>query len=174
MNMTYAAIALACVGCASQPRLALNPIRTVASVDVKRYLGTWHQVAAFPQPFEKPCGAASADYSLREDGQLSVLSHCKAPDGAETITQGVARILDRSTNAKLEVSFSGPFWKDYWIIDLGDNYDFAVVGNAKRDGLWVLSRSPRIDNFTYRRILSRVAKQGFDVSRLEVVPGSGA
>ena len=164
---SFAALALVCAGCASQQSLVLNPIRTVESVDLKQYAGTWYEVAAFPQPFDKPCDAARADYSLREDGQLAVLSHCKKPDGVETLTQGVARIIDRSTNAKLEVSFSGPFWRDYWIIDLGDRYDYAVVSNAKRDGLWVLSRTPRIDEFTYRRILGRMERQGFEVSRLE-------
>ena len=171
---TLATLMLLAIGCAGRQAIAVKPIQAVPAVDMNRFVGTWHEIATIPQPFEKDCYAADTEYSLRDDGQLDVLSRCTTggPGGPEITAHGLARILDRSSNSKLEQTFSGPFWSDRSIIDLGDEYEFAVVGNARRDSLSVLSRSAQLDGFTYLRILGRAAKQGFDVSRLRRTPQS--
>ena len=127
-------------GCASSTteRLHLPPLRTVAHVDLSRYLGTWCEIASFPQRFQRGCTATTAIYTPRDDGKIDVLNRCRkdALDGPEKSAHGPARV-DHATNAKLEVSFFRPFWGDYWIIDLADDYSYAVVGHPGRDYLWI-------------------------------------
>ncbi|MGD8608077.1 MAG: lipocalin family protein [Myxococcales bacterium] len=149
-------------------RLDLPPLQTVSKVDLERYLGTWYEIASYPQPFQKGCTHTKATYSLRKDGQIDVLNQCrKGPgQGKKDEARGRARVVDRETNAKLEVSFFGPFWGDYWIIDLGPDYEYAVVGHPSRDYLWILSRTPTMDEETYERISRRLREQGYPLDRL--------
>jgi len=156
-------------GCASTTeRLHLPPLRTVAHVDLSRYLGTWYEIASFPQRFQRGCVSTTAVYTLRADGTIDVLNRCRkdALDGPEKSAHGRARVVDRATNAKLEVSFFRPFWGAYWIIDLADDYSYAVVGHPGRDYLWILSRKPTMAEATYKAIVARLQAQGYDTSRL--------
>ena len=157
-------------GCASSTteRLHLPALRTVAHVDLSRYLGTWYEIASFPQRFQRGCTATTAIYTLRDDGKIDVLNRCRkgALDGPEKSAHGRARVVDRATNAKLEVSFFRPFWSDYWIIDLADDYSYAVVGHPGRDYLWILARKPTMAEATYQAIVARLQAQGYDTSRL--------
>ena len=161
---------LAVAGCATTTteRLRLPPLATVPHVDLDRYLGTWYDIASFPQPFQRGCTATTATYTRRPDGQIDVLNRCRrgSLDGKETSATGRARVVDRATNAKLEVSFFRPFWGDYWIVGLGPNYEYAVVGHPSRDYLWILSRTPTLDRATYDGILARLRAQGYEVERL--------
>jgi apolipoprotein D and lipocalin family protein len=157
-------------GCApsTTKRLGLRPLQTVAHVDLSRYLGTWYEIASFPQSFQRGCTATTANYTLREDGEVDVRNRCRlgSLDGKEKSALGRARIVDRTTNAKLEVTFFRPFWGDYWIIELAEDYSYAVVGHPGRDYLWVLARTPRMREATYRNIVSRLEAQGYETSRL--------
>ena len=157
-------------GCASTAteRLHLAPLRTVAHVDLERYLGTWYEIASFPQRFQRGCTATKATYALRPDGDIDVLNSCRkgSLDGEVKTARGRARVVDPSTNAKLEVSFFRPFWGDYWVIDLAEDYSYAVVGHPSRDYLWILSRSPAMTEATWRGILGRLQAQGYETSRL--------
>ena len=157
-------------GCAATTtaRLHLPPPTTVPHVDLNRYLGTWYEIAAFPQSFQKGCTGTTATYSLRADGQIDVLNRCRkgSLDGDESSAKGRARVVDRTTNAKLEVSFFRPFWGDYWIIDLGAEYEYAVVGHPSRDYLWILSRAPTLGAAAYDGIIARLRAQGYEVERL--------
>lgn len=156
--------------CASSTteRLHLPPLRTVAHVDLSRYLGTWFEIASFPQRFQRGCTATTATYTLGDDGKIDVLNLCRkdALDGPEKVAQGRVRVVDPATNARLEVSFFRPFWGDYWIIDLADDYTYAVVGHPDRDYLWILARAPTMAEATYQAIVARIAAQGYDTSRL--------
>jgi len=157
-------------GCASttSDRLHLPALETVPHVELARYLGTWHEIASFPQSFQRGCTATTATYTLRDDGQLDVINRCRlgSPDGKMKEARGRARVVDRVTNAKLEVSFFRPFWGPYWIIDLAPDYSYAVVGHPGRDYLWILSRSPTMSDETYQRILARLRAQRYETSRL--------
>ena len=163
------ALAMA-AGCATSTteRLRLPPLQTVAHVELSRYLGTWYEFANFPQSFQRGCTATTATYTLRADGDIDVLNRCRkgSIDGEEKSALGRARVVDRATNAKLEVSFFRPFWGDYWIIDLSDDYAYAVVGHPGRDYLWILARKPTMAEATYQSIVTRLQAQGYETSRL--------
>ena len=156
-------------GCATTTtRLSLPPLSTVAHVDINRYLGTWYEIASFPQSFQRGCTATTATYTLRPDGDIDVVNRCRRDslDAPEDSANGRARVMDTVTNAKLEVSFFWPFWGEYWIIDRDPNYDYAVVGHPSRDYLWILSRSTVMDDKVYEGILERLKAQRYDVNRL--------
>jgi apolipoprotein D and lipocalin family protein len=161
----------ALAGCSTSTtdRLGLPPLETVPRVDLARYVGAWYEIASFPQSFQKGCVATTATYTVRADGDIDVINRCRkdALDGPEKSALGRARVVDRATNAKLEVSFFRPFWGDYWIVDLGADYDWAVVGHPGRDYLWILSRAPTIPDATYEGILARLKEQSYDTSRLK-------
>lgn len=133
-----------------------------------RYLGTWYEIARFPHPFQEGCTATTATYSLREPGDIQVVNRCRkgSIDGPEEVAVGRARVVDTETNARLEVSFFGPFWGDYWIIDLGDDYEYAVIGHPGRDYLWVLSRGPTMGLTVYDGVVERLLVQGYETGRL--------
>src|SRR5512144_1232890 len=158
-------------GCATSTteRRHLAPLRTVPHVDLQRYLGTWYEIASFPQSFQRGCTATTATYALRDDGDIDVVNRCRkgSPDGPEKVARGRARVVDRSTNAKLEVSFFRPFWGDYWIVDLGADYEYAVVGHPGRDYLWILSRTRTMEPELYASIVHRLEAQGYETHRLQ-------
>ena len=146
------------------------PLRTVPYVDLERYAGTWYEIASYPQRFQKGCTATTAAYALRKDGTIQVVNRCNRDslDGRQTIARGQARVVDRKSNAKLEVSFFWPFWGDYWIIDLDPEYRYAVVGHPNRKYLWILSRARTMDSLVYSGILERLTAQGYDIAKLQV------
>ena len=152
-----------------------KPLTVVPSVDIKRYCGTWYEIARLPNRFQKECaGFVSATYTLLENGDIEVVNKCRNNEGEMTEAVGKARIKDKNgPNTKLEVRFAPailsflPFvWGNYWIIDLAPDYSYAVIGEPNREYLWILSRSPQMDDATYREILYRITEQGYDVSRL--------
>lgn len=144
------------------------PLEVVTSVDLDRYLGRWYEIASYPAWFQKECTATTADYSLREDGFIKVVNSCRKSslDGKLKQAKGRAKVVDTTTNAKLKVSFFWPFWGPYWIIDLDPDYQWAVVGTPNRKYLWILSRTPQMDEAVYEEILSRLQAQRFDPARL--------
>lgn len=159
------------VGCreTTTERLGLPPIETVPRVELSRYLGTWYEIASFPQSFQKGCTATTATYTLGAGpGDIVVVNRCNkgTVDGKEDVATGRARVVDTSTNAKLEVSFFGPFWGAYWVIDLGEAYEYAVVGHPGRDYLWILSRTPTMEPRVYDGILQRLQAKGYETDRL--------
>jgi apolipoprotein D and lipocalin family protein len=145
------------------------PLETVDSVDLERYLGRWYEIASYPMYFQRGCTATTADYSLRKDGLIEVINSCRkeSVDGKLKQAKGRAKIVDPTTNAKLKVSFFGPFWGPYWIIDLDPEYQWAVVGVPSRKYLWILCRTPQMDQAVYREIVARLPSKGFQPSRLE-------
>jgi apolipoprotein D and lipocalin family protein len=163
-------IGLAAIACTTSTtkRLHLPELRTVAHVDLSRYLGTWYEIASFPQSFQRGCTATTATYATRADGDIDVFNRCRlnSPDGPEKAARGRARVVDRTSNAKLEVSFFRPFWGAYWIVELGTDYELAVVGHPSRDYLWILSRTPAMEPRVYDAIVARLAAQGYETQRL--------
>ena len=145
-----------------------EPLEVVDSVDLERYLGRWYEIASYPMYFQKGCTATIATYSLREDGLIQVINSCRkgSLDGKLKEAKGRAKVVDAETNAKLKVSFFGPFWGDYWIIDLDPDYRWAVVGGPKRKYLWILSRTPQMDEALYEEIIGRLPAKGYDPKRL--------
>lgn len=157
---------------------AAEPVRAVSSVDLNRYSGKWYEIARYPNRFQDQCtGNTTATYTIKEAGNLEVLNQCLKKDGKLDAAKGAGKVVDRSSNAKLKVRFAPGFlsvfgfvWGDYWIIDLGPNYEYSVVGDPDRKYLWILSREPEIKESVYREILRRVEDQGFDSGKLIKTP----
>ena len=158
-------------GCAAPDR-SLPPLQTVADVDLQRYAGTWYEIARFPHRFQRDCFASRAVYSLQDDGLIGVYNECRkgAADGPVKSVRGKARVVDKQTNAKLEVSFVWPFWGDYWIIDLDPDYQWAVVGHPNRSYLWILSRQETLNEEVLSGIKIRLQQQGYDLQELLMSP----
>ena len=164
-------------GCAAPPQGAP---RTVAAVDLARYAGVWHEVARFPNRFEDGDGLSCADvtaaYALRPDGRIGVVNRCRnaAAGGAERVAEGRAYAVEGSRGARLRVSFFWPFYGDYWVIGLAPDYRWAVVGDPRREHLWVLSRDPAMAEADYAAAVEIARREGFDVARLRRTPRLGA
>ena len=155
--------------CAHGVKQIAAPPKVVPYVDLKRYIGTWYEIARFTHRFEKGCFASSATYTLLDNGQIEVVNQCRkgSLDGKISSVKGKGWVVDKETNAKLKVSFFWPFAGDYWIIDLGKDYEYAVVSNPDRKYLWILSRTPEMDEKLYTRIVEDLSKDGYEVGKLE-------
>ena len=147
-------------------------LKTVEHVDVARYMGTWFEIAKFPQRFEKGLVGVTANYTLLPNGTVEVINKGYEGDfnGDLKIAKGKARVVDTATNAKLKVSFFWPFTGNYWIIELGKDYEYAVVGDESRKYLWILSRTPQMDETIYNELIKHAQDKGFDISKLERDP----
>jgi apolipoprotein D and lipocalin family protein len=148
------------------PLLAADP-PVVGKVDLVRYMGTWHEIAKFPNSFQRGCLCTTATYTLRPDGKVSVTNRCGTSGGKGKESRGWAKVADPVTNAKLKVTFFWPFFGDYWILDLDPDYRHVLVGTPNRKYLWILAREPRMDEATYQTLKSKAAHLGFDTGRLE-------
>jgi apolipoprotein D and lipocalin family protein len=145
------------------------PPQVVSSVDLQRYLGKWFEIASFPVSFQKNCYCVSAEYSLTEKGAIKVFNSCRkgSVKGKPSSIAGKAFVVKGSNNAKLKVQFFWPFRGDYWIIDLADDYSWAVVSGPTRKYLWILCRQTSMDESVYQAITGRLQKNGFDLGRLQ-------
>jgi apolipoprotein D and lipocalin family protein len=157
-------------------------LEVVPTVDLSRYAGKWYEIARLPNRFQNKCaGEVAAGYSQLEGGQLKVVNECRQNDGQITRAEGKARLADKGgPNSKLKVRFAPAWlswlpavWGDYWVMDLAPDYSYSVVGAPDRKYLWILARTPRMDEAIYQRIIEQTAAKGFDVSRLVKTRQSG-
>lgn len=156
---------------AEQPKA----LAVVPSVDLSRYVGKWYEIARLPNRFQKNCaGEVAATYSLLAGNHIKVVNECRRHNDQTEQAEGQARLANKNgPNSKLEVRFAPAWlswlsavWGDYWIIDLADDYSYSVVGTPDRKYLWILARTPNLDEAIYRRILQQTAAQGFAVAQL--------
>jgi apolipoprotein D and lipocalin family protein len=161
-------IPIALSSCVTMKSDSMKPLQTVNHVDLNRYVGQWYEIARYEHRFQEGCVGSKASYTLRDDGKISVLNECfeETMSGKLRSAEGKAWVTDKESNAKLKVSFFWPFSGDYWIIDLGENYEYAVVGHPKRKYLWILSRRPQMDEAVYSKIIARLEKQEYDTTKL--------
>jgi len=178
------AIALACAAPAhAADAPAAAPLRPLASLDIPAYMGTWYQVAWFPNRFQKQCVSdTQAIYRQREDGRIEVLNRCRLADGRLDEADGLARPsgstiqANKLSPATLEVSFLPallrwiPAWGSYWVVALADDGRYAVVSEPQRQYLWVLARAPRLTAEDEATIRSELTRQGFDLARWQPHP----
>ena len=163
-------VAFSVVGTSAQ---ASEPLRSVPSVDLQRYVGTWYEQARMPMFFQRKCAANTiATYTLQSDGLIKVHNRCDTNEGTQIDAVGVAKSVPGSTS-KLKVSFAPkaisflPFvWGDYWVIDLDPSYRWAVVGEPEKKYLWVLSRDKSLPQAELTAIVERARLKGFRVERL--------
>jgi len=151
-----------------------NPPITVKYVDLKKYVGLWYEVAKIPNSFQDQCvKRTTAKYIFNEDGEIKVINSCIDKNEEVDEADGLARIVDKKSNSKLEVSFFSifgwrPIWGDYWIIGLDENYQWAIVGTPNRKYGWVLSRTPKLDESTMNKIFGIIKDQGYDPKKFEL------
>ncbi len=143
-------------------------LNVVPSIDVDRYMGTWHEIARLPNRFQRECDRdTTATYSRRPDGKITVLNACVRGDGKAKSVKGTARLAQKDgPNTKLKVSFFWPFYGNYWIIDLDPEYRWAVIGEPSRRYFWVLARERALAPETLDGIIRRAEAQGYDLSKL--------
>jgi apolipoprotein D and lipocalin family protein len=160
---------LSLLGCGGKTTL-----NTVESVDVKKYAGKWYEIASMPFGPQKNCDCTSAEYSLNEDGTIKVYNKCYDREKKKIVDiTGKASAVKGSNNASLNVVFFWPFKGDYNIIALAPDYSYALVGTESRDYMWVLSRTPEMDNAILEQLKIVATQQGFDVSKLRMTRQSG-
>jgi apolipoprotein D and lipocalin family protein len=172
--MTRTLLTVLMMATAIQP----EPVRTVNTVDLNRYLGEWFEIARFPNRFQRTCaGDVRATYARRSDGRIEVVNRCRASDGRIIEARGVARVVDARTSARLKVRFAPAVlsllplvWGDYWILGLADDYSWAVVGSPDRAYLWILARAPAIDAASLSMARAAARANGFAVDRLKMTP----
>lgn len=150
-----------------------TPLRSVPFVDLKRYAGTWFEIARYPNRFQRNCdGDTTVDYSLRDDGKIDVVNSCRKRDGTFTMSKGTAKVVDGKTNSRLKVTFFWPFSGHYWIIGLDSDYQYAVVGEPDRKYVWILSRTPGLPPLPYEEATRIIRDAGYDPGRLLRTPQS--
>lgn len=149
-----------------------HPVTTVTHVDLERYAGRWYEIAKIPNSFQKKCArGTTAEYALREDGRIAVRNHCLKFDGSPTEADGVAKVVDSKSNAKLKVSFVSLlgmrlFWGDYWVIGLDPEYRWAVIGTPNRKYGWVLARTP-VEDASLEHAFAILERNGYRRESLE-------
>jgi apolipoprotein D and lipocalin family protein len=145
-------------------------LQTVPFVDLNKYAGKWYEIASFPQMFQKGCNGTTAEYTLTNEGYVIVENRCNKDslNGKQSYVKGKAFVDENSGNAKLKVQFFWPFKAKYWIIDLAEDYTYAVVGHPNRKYLWILSRTPTMKETTFTQIIARIQGNGYDVSKIKL------
>jgi apolipoprotein D and lipocalin family protein len=150
------------------------PLQIVPSVNLSQYAGLWYEFARLPNNFQdkkgKKCDFVTAEYTLRKDGYIRVVNRCLLGDGEVKVVEGVGRVTDKQTNARLEVNFGPEFLRflpficgNYNIIELAPDYSYALVGSSDRKGLWILSREPHLDEVIFEKLLDKAAEQSFNI-----------
>ena len=164
LSLTFSVIVLLGLGgCTPTPKLSL---KTVESVNLDRYMGKWIEIARYENRFEKGCVGASAEYK-RTDSFVSVTNRCFDASGIQTGEAiGRAYPVEGSNNSKLEVSFFRPFYGDYWVLMLSDDYRYSVVGDPDRKYLWILAREGILSEKDKKTILTTLPSLGYDPQKL--------
>jgi len=145
------------------------PPPVVEQVDLERYAGRWFEIARYDVSFQRGCEGVTAQYRPMADGLVEVINACRRGglEGELDTVTGRAKVVEGSNGAKLKVSFFGPFFfGDYWVIDLADDYDWAVVSEPRGRFLWILARTPQMDEAVLADRLTWLANQGYDTSAL--------
>ncbi len=153
------------IGCKTGTKL-----ETVAQVDLKKYSGLWYEIALYPNTFEKGCNCTTAEYIITDKDYVKVINRCRkgGVNGKESMIEGKAFIVKGSNNTKLKVQFFWPFRGSYWIIGLADDYSWAVVSHPNRKYLWILSRTPQLQDGVYEKILLLIKEKGLDPTKIKL------
>jgi len=156
---------IAAGGCQTKKSKEMN-ITTVKELDLQKYLGTWYEIARFDHKFERGLQGVTATYSMREDGKVKVLNqgYENTLDGKLSVAEGKAKLTDEP--GKLKVSFFWIFYADYLVMELDENYQWALIGSKSDKYLWILSRTPKLEDNVKNLILHKAEKRGYDTSKL--------
>jgi len=152
--------------------LESRKLEVVSSLDLKKFQGTWYEIAHNPWFPEKGCFYMIANYKLTKENNIKVTNICRknGMDGQISKVSGIAWLVDPKIKAKWEVQFIWPFTLDYWVIELEENYNYAVIGEPDRENLWILSRKPIMEKELLSRIIKNTKSKGYDLSNLILTP----
>lgn len=158
--------------CFCQTKEPVNKMKTVESVDLKRYMGTWYEIARFPHSFEKGLVGVTATYRLKKNGKIEVINQGfkDSLSGPLKSAKGFAKIPDPGEPGRLKVYFFWPFGGDYLILDLDENYQYALIGSNTRNYLWILCRNKKMDEYIYNNLVEKAKGMGYDVDKVYKVP----
>ncbi|WP_204273606.1 lipocalin family protein [Draconibacterium mangrovi] len=154
-------------GCSGQKQMIDNSV--VKELDLEKYLGTWYEIARYDHRFERGMVGVTANYSMRPDGKIKVVNsgYENTLDGKYSEAIGNAKIPDpKNEPAKLKVSFFWIFYGDYYVLELDEDYQWAVIGSSSDKYLWILNRTPQMAPAVYNDLLKRIADRGYDTSAL--------
>jgi apolipoprotein D and lipocalin family protein len=163
-------VVIALSACATFSRGPVGTVRVpqpAKSVDLSRYSGLWYEIGRYENGFERDCEAVTAEYAGREDGLMAIRNTCRQGGiaGEVRVSEGKAKIVKGSGNAKLKVSFFGPFYLgDYWVLDHADDYSWSLVGEPSGRYLWLLSRTARPSPEFREALIKRAREFGYDPS----------
>ena len=172
--VTFGMIVVAALGVMAEVS-GSDSLEPVAAVDLTRYAGQWYEIARLPNRFQTSCaGEVTATYSMLPSRQIQVVNACRKDNGETMRAEGRARLAEpNGTGSRLKVRFAPAWlswvpqvWADYWILALAPDYSYAVVGTPDRQYLWVLSRTPQMDEATYQRLTRQVSEKGFPTGKL--------
>lgn len=158
------------------PRKGLEEIRPVENLDVNRCVGTWYEIARLKYFFEKNVVAGTSTLWILPNGDFRIYNQGRKGSftGKQVSAKGVAWYADKkNSKSKFKVRFFWPFYGQYWILEVGKDYDYIVVGNPKRKHMWILSKTPQMDKVLYAGILERLRDLDFDLTRLEEIRRNG-
>lgn len=145
-----------------------QPLDVAANVDLKRFQGKWFEVASLPRDTQVGCTGTTAFYTLQGDGSIGIVNECRLGSlgGSVRAVTATALVPDPAVPAKLSLDFGGGYYGDYWILEVGANYEYAVVGHPTRQYLWILSRTPTLDPAKLGVAIAHAQAQSFDTSNL--------
>lgn len=173
MNRIITALifSLIVAGCSSQTKNGNVAMQTVKNVDLERYMGTWYEIGRFPHSFEKDLVGVTATYKLKKNGKVEVLNqgYKNSLDGKLKRAKGFAKVPNPNEPGRLKVYFFWPFGGDYLILDLDEEYRWALIGSYSLNYLWILSRTPQMPEEEYNRLVEKARSLGYNVSRIERV-----
>ena len=162
-NLPVFSLLVLLAGCTGKP----DGVVPVDGFDLERYLGTWYEIARLDHSFERGLSNVSANYSLREDGGVDVLNRgFSAEKGKWKEADGKAYFVGQSDQGYLKVSFFGPFYGSYIVFELDDNYQYAFISGPDTSYLWLLARTPQVDQAVIDRFIDRASSLGFETGKL--------
>jgi len=165
------ALSLLLAACSSMPVGNPHVPEPAKAVELDRYAGLWYEIARYQNSFEKGCEAVTAQYDALKDGRIGITNTCRehSVTGTQSVATGKAKVVEGSNNAKLKVSFFGPFYLgDYWILDHADDYSWSIVGEPSGRYLWLLTRDARPGDKVMDALYTEARKMGYDIDILRM------
>ncbi len=168
---TIFAVLIFCVFISCKGQNSMIDKSVVKTVDIEKYVGTWYEIARYDHKFERGLVGVTATYTLNTDGTIQVVNkgYKDSLTGKESIAIGKAKIPNSEIPAKLKVSFFWIFYADYYILELDNNYEWAIIGSKSDDYLWILHRKPQIESELHQKLISLIKARGYDTSKLITV-----
>jgi apolipoprotein D and lipocalin family protein len=147
-------------------------VTPLPKLDLKRFTGTWYEVALYPDKKQKTCveNAVVLFSEQNKPLQFQVVNSCKMKNGFADVQNGNGKVQDKSGDGKLKVTYIWPFSVKYWVMAVGPEYEWALVGNPNHKNLWVISKTPTMKPEVMEEIKSKAAAEGFDPAKLKEMP----